>query len=661
MPSKMKKENQEDPTIPVTSKSPKGRSRKKANEETSSKSRRGRSPKKTKKKKRSKKSKDDSYLPPPLPPPGSTPPSSPRHDKRKRALSVDNFPTSFFSTNTKLLPPGETPPSSPEGNGNKRRSRSPFKRSNGDFSRKPLFPFASGGSEAFMTLDNADDHSDNESTIFQFPASTPDTFVPVKGSADVWLTEGTPLSPPSPPSAPVDKSPAPEIDSSRKSIMPTKTIRQKSHSMSPTAQPKTHPTSALDDKQIKTRRKSTTSIDEKRRSVTRKKSKTPTRASKTLNKESVEDTNIKKKKISSDDTNSQDGQVQDKMDSQISESGSSDTDAKKMMRASDDDKGTTDQTQDDITAAKLSEQTPTPPSPSDNTAKKMNNASDVPSSKKSHPEDDSRSNKTREQVLDASPSNGDDKKPKRRKSSKSKELTNMANGLSKDGTTDKSNSNKAKSLDEKKSKKRRSSKKGKDEAKKIADELVATSTPTDTKNSKTGSKDSKKKSPKKSPKKKGKSPQKESGDRNGEKVLVSEEEPIQKSIDAPPFSAEHKANKQDSLAVNASSEKPIASNKQFLVLVSELSSFREVTANQQMSFSILNGMSLKYKVLDGAAPQNKKRRDELFDLSGVRAEYPQFFVVEGDDVNNIQATSYAGDWDWFKGMNENNNLQSFLA
>ena len=48
--------------------------------------------------------------------------------------------------------------------------------------------------------------------------------------------------------------------------------------------------------------------------------------------------------------------------------------------------------------------------------------------------------------------------------------------------------------------------------------------------------------------------------------------------------------------------------------------------SQNMSKIILDGYKIKYELVDGALPEFKQRRDELFKISGIRGNYPQLFV-----------------------------------
>eukprot|EP00977_Amphora_coffeiformis_P022376 scaffold10856_cov229-Amphora_coffeaeformis.AAC.27 len=78
-------------------------------------------------------------------------------------------------------------------------------------------------------------------------------------------------------------------------------------------------------------------------------------------------------------------------------------------------------------------------------------------------------------------------------------------------------------------------------------------------------------------------------------------------------------------------------NASVLVLLSRQSFDRDVRQHQQIALTILDSKRIKYKTFDGADSANKEQRNALFALSGLRAKYPQFFLVRGG-----QTTFYGG-------------------
>jgi hypothetical protein len=75
----------------------------------------------------------------------------------------------------------------------------------------------------------------------------------------------------------------------------------------------------------------------------------------------------------------------------------------------------------------------------------------------------------------------------------------------------------------------------------------------------------------------------------------------------------------------------MSDNTMMLMLFSGQSPSREVVSSQEKALTILQAhKDIPYETLDGALPENKDRRNELFDLPGsIRAKYPQFFCRQG--------------------------------
>ncbi|KAL7549714.1 hypothetical protein ACHAWF_012974 [Thalassiosira exigua] len=67
-------------------------------------------------------------------------------------------------------------------------------------------------------------------------------------------------------------------------------------------------------------------------------------------------------------------------------------------------------------------------------------------------------------------------------------------------------------------------------------------------------------------------------------------------------------------------------------------------ANQKAALNLLNDLCISYSVVDGMDLSQKDRRDELFAISGIRGNYPQFFSsTDGGD-------RYLGNYDWLNGL-----------
>lgn len=79
---------------------------------------------------------------------------------------------------------------------------------------------------------------------------------------------------------------------------------------------------------------------------------------------------------------------------------------------------------------------------------------------------------------------------------------------------------------------------------------------------------------------------------------------------------------------------------------------RKQVASYQRAVSILNAKSIPFESVDGSVASNRERRNELFATSGVRGQYPQFFLVDGGG----HQVSYLGDWDTIEGINDASGL-----
>lgn len=98
--------------------------------------------------------------------------------------------------------------------------------------------------------------------------------------------------------------------------------------------------------------------------------------------------------------------------------------------------------------------------------------------------------------------------------------------------------------------------------------------------------------------------------------------------------------------------------KKLLVLCSMNSLNKTAHKRQERAFTILHARQILYDVVDGADPQHKSWREELFTLAhAAKGEYPQFFLMDVDDGS----TTYWGPWDRLEYANDNGNLAEELT
>mmetsp|Transcript_26351 Transcript_26351/g.39922 ORF Transcript_26351/g.39922 Transcript_26351/m.39922 type:complete len:229 (+) Transcript_26351:32-718(+) len=91
--------------------------------------------------------------------------------------------------------------------------------------------------------------------------------------------------------------------------------------------------------------------------------------------------------------------------------------------------------------------------------------------------------------------------------------------------------------------------------------------------------------------------------------------------------------------------------KRLIVLLSNGVSDRVQSANQGRALMLLQAKKVPFVEVDGMDVAQKERRDELFKISNIRGNYPQFFL---EDENG--EISYVGDWEYVEGLNESSSL-----
>lgn len=97
------------------------------------------------------------------------------------------------------------------------------------------------------------------------------------------------------------------------------------------------------------------------------------------------------------------------------------------------------------------------------------------------------------------------------------------------------------------------------------------------------------------------------------------------------------------------------SGRRVIILMSNACISREQLSQQKMAFRILQAEEIPYEEVDGTDFNHRGRREVLFNISGKRGKYPQFFVAEGDDI------TYWGDWNRFDQANYQGMLKQELG
>jgi hypothetical protein len=91
--------------------------------------------------------------------------------------------------------------------------------------------------------------------------------------------------------------------------------------------------------------------------------------------------------------------------------------------------------------------------------------------------------------------------------------------------------------------------------------------------------------------------------------------------------------------------------RQLVILISVGVCDRQQATHQDRSLTILKGKGTPFTIVDGMDPSLKEVRNELFAVSGIRGNYPQFFFAHPDG-----STTYFGGWEKLEEINENSSL-----
>ena len=87
---------------------------------------------------------------------------------------------------------------------------------------------------------------------------------------------------------------------------------------------------------------------------------------------------------------------------------------------------------------------------------------------------------------------------------------------------------------------------------------------------------------------------------------------------------------------------PEPAAKELLVLVSTQFGTGQQRSNQERAIVALRANNIPFEEIDGSDPSNQDRRNELFEISGLRGTYPQFFFTEEEE------TSFLCEYDVFQ-------------
>ena len=99
--------------------------------------------------------------------------------------------------------------------------------------------------------------------------------------------------------------------------------------------------------------------------------------------------------------------------------------------------------------------------------------------------------------------------------------------------------------------------------------------------------------------------------------------------------------------------------KRLICLISNGVADRTQAHRQLHALNILQVRRTPYEVVDGMDPAQRHIRDELFRISGVRGNYPQFFLerqIDNGYGGTIRSVEFWGNYDTFENLNEVDSL-----
>ena len=97
------------------------------------------------------------------------------------------------------------------------------------------------------------------------------------------------------------------------------------------------------------------------------------------------------------------------------------------------------------------------------------------------------------------------------------------------------------------------------------------------------------------------------------------------------------------------------SSTRIMMLLSTTSGSRRQLSQQERSIAMLEALEIPFETLNCAMPEFREQRDEFFDISGVRGDFPQFFLINPPQDNGA-TTVYLGQFPDIERVNEQSNL-----
>ena len=100
-------------------------------------------------------------------------------------------------------------------------------------------------------------------------------------------------------------------------------------------------------------------------------------------------------------------------------------------------------------------------------------------------------------------------------------------------------------------------------------------------------------------------------------------------------------------ATNSNEDTASSGEKTFVILISSGSYEYTQKAQQKEALDLFNDLQIAHKTVDGMDPLQREVRNHLFQVSGLRGNYPQIFKCCLSDDNSH---TYLGGYDWLQSM-----------
>lgn len=118
------------------------------------------------------------------------------------------------------------------------------------------------------------------------------------------------------------------------------------------------------------------------------------------------------------------------------------------------------------------------------------------------------------------------------------------------------------------------------------------------------------------------------------------------------------SSRKEEVHTHRQQQQQLRSGKRLICLISNGVADRVQAHRQLFALNILNVRQTPYEVVDGMDPDQRQRRDELFRISDIRGNYPQFFVERQVDNGYGGKKTKMEFWGSYERMEQLNEVDS---